>query len=337
MQLRLFIRKDEMEYELNINNYSSLFVNYTTDERSLIESVIDYFQPKSKKDSNVSLMDLNNDYEEIPSSRFTAITLSNDLLLNESKLGSKSFLKGKLKQDLLNNVEADGYINNINVLLEDLVEQSIPEIPVRPKLLTYDSIIKLLEVDLGTSMVNETNQIIHQNKLLLPILNRYLKENLKRPGIVFYFYPETYLSPREQKQMSKLLHMFSASMPVMVITKSKHFLADDVSGLNYFIRNKQVFNQDFIEELEWNCPLNFDYKELQESLMTILKKHIDVLEINPSLSNYTDADIILFRPIDLYVLTSIMYKMQYKFELNVNQDLILSPLYQYLVDFYEKI
>lgn len=237
----------------------------------------------------------------------------------------------------MNNVEADGYINNINVLLEDLVEHSISELPIRPRLLTYDSIIKLLEIDLGSNMLDETNQFIYQNKLLLPILNRYLMTNLKQPGIVFFFYPETYLSPLEQKEMYKLLQIFSDTIPIFVITKSKQFLCKDLEGMNYFIENKQTFSNQFIEDMEWNSPVIYEFEDLKDSVLSILQRYADVFELNPTVSNNTDADVILFKSIDLYVFTSLMYKMKYKFVLNVDETIMDNPVYEYIVDLYEKI
>ncbi|WP_079708831.1 hypothetical protein [Paraliobacillus ryukyuensis] len=336
MDFQLLVKKDYEEYEINISQYSSLFVNHTTDERSLIQPIIEYFQPRSKMKNELKVIDLEND-EELSTARFQAITFSNDLLLEETKLGSKSLLKGQVKQSFLNNVEADGYINNINILLEDLVDNSIAELPVKPKLLTYDSIIKLLEIDMGQNMVGETNQFIYQNKLLLPILGRHLRNNLKQPGIIYFFYPETYLSPKEQIEMYELLQIFSETIPVFVITKSKQFLTKQMSGMNYFIKNKQMFNPKFIEDLEWNCPVNFEYEDLQQSVMNILFKYADVLELEPELSNFTDADVILFQSIDLYVFTSLMYKMKFKFSINLDKDKMYTPVYNFILELYEKI
>ncbi|WP_053217000.1 hypothetical protein [Virgibacillus senegalensis] len=337
MDLRLLVRKDAEDYELNVGKYSSLFVNYTTNERALIQPVIDFFQPRSKMKNEISVSDIVNEYEEIASSRFRAITFTNDLLLEETKLGSKTLLKGQVKQSLLNNVEADGYINSINVLIEDLVEQSISELPVRPRLLTYDSLIKLLEIDLGSDMLGETNHFMHQNKLLLPILNKYLINNLNQPGIVFFFYPETYLSPKEQTEMHQLLQIFSETIPVFVITKSKQFLSDRLSGLNYFIHNHQIFSKEFIEELEWNSPVNYDYNDLEKRVVTLFQRFADLLELNPTISNYTDADVVLFTSIDLYVFVSLLFKMKFEFELNLDESRINAPVYKYIIDIYEKI
>ncbi|MGN8646462.1 hypothetical protein ACTNEO_11750 [Gracilibacillus sp. HCP3S3_G5_1] len=337
MQLRLLVRKGVYEYDINISQYSSLFVNYTTDERSLILPLIEYFQPRSKAKNELKIVDIDNGYEELSTARFHAITFTNDSLLEETKLGSKSLLKGQVKQSFLNNIEADGYINNINVLLEDLVEESISELPVKPKLLTYDSIVKLLEIDIGLNMMGETNQFMHQNKLLLPILNRYLINNLKQPVIVFFYYPETYLSPKEQKEMYKLLQIFSKTIPVFVITKSKQFLTKEMSGMNYFIQSKQIFSPQFIEELEWNSPVNFDYLDLQKSVMSILYRYADVFELEPKLSNFQDADVVLFKSIDLYVFSSLMYKMKYKFSLNLDDNQMYKPVYEYVMELYEKI
>lgn len=75
MDFQLLVKKDYEEYEINISQYSSLFVNHTTDERSLIQPIIEYFQPRSKMKNELKVIDLEND-EELSTARFQAITFS---------------------------------------------------------------------------------------------------------------------------------------------------------------------------------------------------------------------------------------------------------------------
>ncbi|MFB1050141.1 hypothetical protein [Paraliobacillus sp. JSM ZJ581] len=337
MQNSWLIREDRREYEVNLANYSSLFVNYTTDERALIEPLIEYFQVRSKNKDAISILDKNDEYEAINHQRFAAIELSNDILREEMKLGAKSLLKAQVKKNLLSNPEIDGYINTINSLLEDLINQANTELPIRPKLFTYDSMIKMMEVDIGITIENETNQIIHQNKTLLPILRNFIINNYSKPTFVVYFYPETYLSPKEQREMRQLLNNFSKRIPVFVLTKSKIFIAENYEGLNYFVNHVQVFNEEFIANLEWDCPIDYDYVEIKSSIMRIIYRYIDVFELHPTVSNYTDADVILFNSLDLYVFASIMKKLKFSYVFDLEVESIDLPVYRYIMDIYEKM
>jgi hypothetical protein len=336
MQDKWIVRSEYKEYAVNLSRYSSLFVNYTSNENSLINPIIEFFQPRSKVKEDYTILDYNNEFEEISTKKYISYKLSNDIIIDETKLGAKSMLAGQIKKNLLNDAEADGYINTINVLLEDLVTSSNSEIPIRAKSFTHQSIIKLLEMDIDFGVVGETNSVLYQNKQLLPILKDYIL-GVPTPPIVFFFYPENYLSPREQLIMKRMLDDFSEHIPVFVLTKTKTFLSGDYSGLNYFIKEKQFFTEKFLEQLEWNSPIEFSSEELLESVIHVTRKSIDQWELNPVLSNYQSADLVLFEPIDIYVFVELMKKAGFSFELRLDVEKLPRPVYQYVLDVYEKM
>ncbi|MFL2116181.1 hypothetical protein ACEN4P_00960 [Marinilactibacillus psychrotolerans] len=336
MQNKWLVRTNSKEYEVNLSNYSSLFVNYTSDENSLINPIVEFFQPRSKVKDDYTILDYNSEFDEISTKKYISYKLSNDIIIDEMKLGAKSILAGQIKKNLLNDAEADGYINTINVLLEDLVTSSNSEIPIRAKSFTHQSIIKLLEMDIDFGIVGETNSVLYQNKQLLPILKDYIL-GVPTPPIVFFFYPENYLSPREQLTMKEMLNQFSEQIPIFVLTKTKIFLSGKCSGMNYFVNGKQLFTEEFIEALEWNSPIEFNSKELMNSVMHVLRKSIDQWELHPVLSNYQSADLVLFEPIDIYVFVELMRKAGFSFELRLDEEKLPKPVYQYVLDVYEKM
>lgn len=336
MQNQWLVRTEEKEYSINLTRYSSLFVNYTSDENALIQPVVDFFQPRSKVKDEYTILDRMNDYEELSTKKFIAYILSNDIIINEMKLGAKSMLAGQIKKNLLNDAEADGYINTINVLLEDLVTSSNSEIPVRAKSFTHQSIIKLLELDMDLTRGEETNSVLHQNKQLIPIMKDYIL-SVPTPPILFFFYPENYLSPKEQVEMRQLLDQLSTYIPLFILTKTKIFLSEEYAGLNYFVNEQQLFTQELLEELEWNSPIEFSIEELEKSVLHVAKKSMAYWELHPILSNYRSADLVLFEAIDIYVFVELMKKTGFVFEVDLDQDKIPDPVYHYVVDVYEKM
>ncbi|WP_027963580.1 hypothetical protein, partial [Halalkalibacillus halophilus] len=327
---------EDERYDLNIANYSSLFVNYTSNETNLINVLNDYLQPRSKVKDVMHIKDVGNDYEEINHHQVVAFKLSNDLLLAEISLGAKSYTKNQIKHDLLNNIETDGYLNTINTLIEDLVEQALLEYPIRSKDFTIDTFMKMLEIDMG--LVNNqgvTNNFLHQNKILLPIVKKHLEIVTKGRKIIFYMYPESYLSPKEQMELKNLLIEYSEEIPVFVVTKSPVFISTSLHGLNYFIKDKQLFTKDLIEEMEWESPLGYDSSSIEESIQFIFNKFANQFELNPIISNYKNTDIVLFKSIDLFVIVYLFMKIGFSFQLDIDEEKVDKPVYEYLLDCYE--
>ncbi|MET3684353.1 hypothetical protein ABID56_002480 [Alkalibacillus flavidus] len=339
MQEKWLVNFEEQSYQLNIGTYSSLFVNYTTSESHLIDSVVNYFQPKSKVKDVMTIKDIQNDFTDVESQYMQAFQLSNEMIIEEAKIGSKSLLKQQMKHSLLNHVETDGYIQTINTLMEDLAENALPEHPISLKYFSVDAYLKMIEFNTGLMERHddETNDFLNQAKVILPILKQYLKKSVTGKKMIFYMYPELYLSPYEQKVMKELLHTIGEDIPVFVVTKSMIFLTNHIDYQNYYIYDKQIFTNDLIEELEWHSPLDYHEEELRECVGSIMTQHINMFELNPLISNYREADIIVFDSSTLYVLVYMFMKMDFPFQLDLKAENIDVPVYKYVMEMYEKV
>ncbi|SDC31037.1 hypothetical protein SAMN05421734_106109 [Pelagirhabdus alkalitolerans] len=338
MEFQWHIREEQLQYDLNINGYSSIYTNSTTDEYSLLDNLLQYFQPRSKLKDNLKVYDIDEEYEELSTKHYQIIHLSNEQVIEELKLGSKALLKSKIKNELKQDVEAEGYLNTINSLLDDLVERVPLDLPLRTNPFNFDSLMKLISINMEDE-TDETscNIVLRQNNKILPILTDHIKETVSTPTIIYFTYPENYLSPGEQKEMRELLNHLSADVPIIVLTKSKLFLSSQYRGLNYFSRNQQLFNQQLINDMEWEAPTIYEQDELIESLVKIVHKYIDLIEIYPLVSNYQDADIHLFKSIDLYVFSFIMYKLKLRFTFELQEQEIEAPVYKYIMFIYENL
>ncbi|MGM8211180.1 hypothetical protein ACLIBH_00110 [Virgibacillus sp. W0430] len=333
MQMRWLVSNGDEKWQLNMASYSSLFIDHTTNLDLFVKPVIEYFQPRSKLKEAVSIKDINDEYEEITHHAFTAIEISNNYLKEEPALSAKSYLKAQLKTELLNHIETDGYMQTINSLVQDLITSSLDPLPIKAKNFTVDSLLKLLEVDLAFC----SERTIHQNQLLLQIIKKHLAHKHKNSLILFYMYPELYLSPKEQINMKEFLYSLSNEMHVFVITSSRFFMANEFDGCNYFNQGEQLFTNSFLDDLEWESPLPFERESLIKSLLTISQNHLDALELNPVVSNFKQADIVTFSSIDLYVIVFIMKRLKLQYILQLNEDRIEKPVLEYALDVYEKM
>src|SRR5699024_3082830 len=251
---------------------------------------------------------------------FTAFELSGELLNEEMKLGAKSLLKAKLKHDFLNHIETDGYILTINTLAHDLLDSVVEQLPVKMKDMTIDTLLKLFEIDFD--LMDEENDILSRNKMIIDFIISYLSSKYNHALILFFSFPELYLSPKEQILMKEYLVELSEKAHIFVITNSKNFVTNDIVGNNYFSYDEQLLTDDFFDDLEWESPLPYTKTELIQSTQNIIKSHVDAFELKPSISNYKQADIISFNSIDLYVLVFILNKLGFDYELDVDHDLI---------------
>ncbi|WP_017187711.1 hypothetical protein [Alkalibacillus haloalkaliphilus] len=325
------------KFQLNLSSYSSLFVNYTTSEEKFVEAIVQYFQPRSKSKDELAIKDLYNDYEDVHYKYLQALKLSNESLINEVKLGAKSYLKNQIKTEVLNNIETNGYLNSINVLAEDLTTHTLEGYPVKLNKFTIETFIRMLEFDDGSVTFEGTNTFLNHAQSILPILNKHFQKSIHSQKIIFYMYPELYLSPHEQLKMKELLQIMSKEIPVIVITKSLLFLTDDLTGQNYFIYDHQLFNETLIEDLEWDSPMLFDQDELKENIKMIFKKYVNLFELKPTISNYKQADIILFSSIGLYVVVFLLNRMGFEFTLDLDEEKVDTPVYKYIMEIYENL
>jgi hypothetical protein len=338
MQMKWLVSNGTEKYQFNLMQYSSLFVNHTTNESELLNPLIEYFQPRSKMKDIVTVKDLENGLDDITPHALTAFQVSNHMLAEETLLGSKSLLKSHLKHEFSNHLETDGYLLTINTLVEDLLDTVVDELPFKSKKFTMDSLIKLLEIDLS-SIENDktTNSLVSQNKLILQLIQKHLKVTHTNSLILFLMFPELSLSPRDQLAMKNFLLDLCNDIQVFVVTCSKRFIVDNLHGMNYFSYGKQVITDELLNDLEWESPLPYGREELIQSLLNVIKNHIDMFELVPLISNYVNAEIVVFNSIDLYVLIFMMNRLKFKYKLDLDVKNMDKPVYRYVMDIYEKI
>lgn len=338
MQMKWIVNNGKEKYQLNLASYSSLFVNYSTNEDNLLRPVIEFFQPRSKVKDVVTIRDYRNDLEEIIHHAFTAFELSNDKLREEFSLGTKSFLKSHLNSKLSNHIETDGYILTINTLANDLLGIINDDLPIRLKDFTIESFIKLLEIDFSLlEGERQSNRLLHQKTLIVQTIKKHIKMNYKNALILFFMFPELNLSPKEQLIMKELLIDLSNDVHLFVVTNSKHFISDEIDGMNYFSYGRQLFTDELINDLEWESPLPYSREELLTSLTNVIKNNIDMFELIPTISNYNQSEIVIFKAIDLYVLIFILNQLKLKYQLDLIPKNIDRPVFEYVIDVYEKI
>ena len=331
--MRWLVNESERRFQLNLKSYSSIFVNHSSNEQSMVGSIIQYFQPRSKVKDIVNVLDIDNDYEDITSHAYYAHMFSNDLLLQETQLGAKTVLKSTIKHRLGNHMETDGYLLTINTLIEDIMKRTVSDLPLQLKRLNIDSLIKLFNIDLTETDIREkgyTNYYLYQAQRLLEVLVNQLLENHQKPIMLIYNFPESYLSPKEQLEMKKILTELGNSIEVLVVTKSLIFLANDLGGSNYFINENQLITESLLDDLEWNCPVDYEREEIKASLLNLFKQFANYFELKPTISNYQIAEVNLFNSLDLYVLVYVLDQMDFDFVLDLEEEKVAKPVLEYV-------
>ncbi|WP_062197340.1 hypothetical protein [Massilibacterium senegalense] len=330
----------EKRVDMNISNYCVVYDVHNTKEESILSAIFEYFQPRSKVKDTVSIYDQLNAGEKLSTKAYQAFLISNQDVIEEQKLGSKSLVKNHIKRKLLNNIESEGYLATINSLVEDLLKLTSFDLPLKSKKFTHDLFIKLIEIDfLELSHLKDIDykKNIHQLECLLPVIFQETHTLSHGQSILIYRFPEAYLSAKEQMILKKVLDKFAEKIKIIVHTESKYFLADSVFANNYFFNNQQKITQEFIGNLEWNAPLDYSRMELENSFKQILFRYIDKLEVCPVISNYKLADIMLFEPIDIYTCTSFLKYCGYKFQLDLDRNKLNESVHVYVQKLYENI
>lgn len=331
---------DEERVEMNTSNYCVVYDVHNTKEESILSAIHDYFQPRSKVKDAVGIYDQLNEYEKLPTQMYQAFTISNQNIVEEKKLGSKSLLKSHIKRSLLNNIETDGYLTTLNSLVEDLLNLTNFDLPLKSKRISHDLFTKFIEIDfLQLKAIDDIDykKLIHQIELLLPVILDEIYAISQGKAILIYQFPEAYLSAKEQKILKKVLTKCANQIMVIVHTESKYFLSESLFSNNYFFNGRQKITNEFIEDLEWNSPLNYSRLELESSFKRMLYRYIDRFEIEPVISNYQLSDIMLFEAIDIYTCTAFLKYCGYKFQLDLDLSKLDKAVYLYIQKLYENI
>lgn len=311
---------------LNIGQYTDIYNEFETIEEDILELVDQYFKKRNSNKNEVSIIECTN-HELISNLEYESFIIDNNKIELEHSLGATSVLNKKLQRDFANHIESSGYLNSINQLLNDLLEMiNYNELPLQIKTLDIKYFIKLLSFEY--EMKKDYTKLVNRIEQVLPLIVDELNKLHNNHLLLIYLYPEANLSPKEQIKLKELLLTLDAN--IIVLTGSLHFLSEEWKYNNYIRDGKQKNTSEFLEELEWNAPLNFDKSELEESLNRFILTYQDKLELNPIVSNYQIAQIMLFSAIDIYVGVSYMQHCNHKFELKIKNELLPKSINRYL-------
>ncbi len=278
----------------------------------------------------VSVLDMDNDFENVNAHHFQFYGLSNNDLLTETQLGSKSILKQKIKNDFFEELEFDGYIETINNLIEDLIELVNTDLPIQHKKFDIEALIKLLSVDFLTEGESDYEFVYNRLLKVLPLVTNTILKISKGKPLLVYFYPEHQLSPRQQVKFKEMLVQYSKKLPVVVLSKSRYFLSDRLFSNNLIMNGKQFLMNNFLDDIEWNAPLNYSREELELTFSEVFKKYAVNFETYPIISNYKIADIQVFNDIQLYVLLEFMKGMEFEYHLDLDHSQLNPILLKYI-------
>lgn len=200
------------------------------------------------------------------------------------------------------------------------------------KLIVKKKIENQIECMKHCSIHSERNvdyfRLIKRLERMLPLIVEEMEQISNKRTLLIYAYPEANLSPKEQIQFRRCLE--SLNIPVIVLTGSSHFLSKNLMGMNYIRNHRQLINDEFIKQLVWNAPMNYELVDIMESLKKFIQLYQDKFEILPLISNYRLADIMLFEPIDLYVGLSFMKYANQGFNVDIQFNRLPSPVAQYI-------
>ncbi|MCE5089170.1 hypothetical protein [Staphylococcus devriesei] len=280
---------------LNIGKYTAIYNEYETVEEDLLNIINQYFKKRNSNKKDVSIIDISSQ-ELVSNLMYESIIIDNYKIEDEHSLGSSSTLNKKIQRDFTDSIEGMGYLNSINTLLTDLLENiNYNELPLNVKNFDLKQFVKLLSFEY--ELKEDYSKLITRIEQVLPLLIDELNKQHNNKVLLIYLYPEANLSPKEQMKLKKLL--ISLQVNIIVLTGSLHFMANEWHYNNYIRSGKQKLTSKFIEELLWNAPLDFKKVELEKSLNQFILTYQDKVEINPTISNYQIAQIMLFSSIDI--------------------------------------
>ncbi|WP_105994703.1 hypothetical protein [Staphylococcus simulans] len=310
---------------MNMGDYTSIYNENSTHEEHILSTLKDFFQPRNSNKDQVVITDLQA-YEKLSSNRFRGYILNHSMVEGEHQLAASSMMNKKIVRELTNNLEIEGYINSINVLLDDLRENLKGELPLAVKPFDLKQFVKLLSFKYDYS--TDYSRLISRLEQVVPLIVDEMNYQAKNKAFLVYLYPESGLSIKEQLRFRKLLD--ELPLPVIVLTESQYFLSDHLNGLNYFISNIQMITADFFDDLYWNAPINVEKVILKERFMNLFVNYCSFLEVNPTISNHNLSEIIVFDDIDLYVIVAFLKHCKLEYQLDIDKSAISKALVSYL-------
>ena len=117
---------------LNTSVYTSIYNEDLTHEEYILDTLKNYFQPRNSNKDTVTITNLT-DFERVSHNQFRGFLLDHSTIENEHQLSATSMMTKKIMREMQNDLEIDGYINSINVLLDDLRDNLKGTLPLSIK------------------------------------------------------------------------------------------------------------------------------------------------------------------------------------------------------------
>jgi len=308
---------------LNIGKYTSIIDDHHEHEEEMLHDLNLYFQKRASKDITIKE---NVTGEIVDSKEFTAFVVDHISIDAEHQLAASGLLNKKLQRDLLNNLETEGYLNSINILMDDFLNLLEKDMPLTVKRFDHKQFLKQLTFEYDFTI--DYSRLINRLTGVLPLLIDEMNKQSNNNTLLIYMYPESRLSPREQVEFSKLLK--SLNVTVIVLTDSTIFFSDDMNTINYMRFGEQVITSELVSDMYWDSPLDFSREEIKTSLLKLINNYSNKFELKPVISNYKISDIVLFDSIDIYICCYFLKRCKHEFTLDISFDQIPASLYEYL-------
>lgn len=308
---------------VNIGEYTSIIDDHYEHEEEILHDINSYFQKRTNRDITI----IERTTGEIFSNKeFTSFIFDHSSIDAEHQLAASGLLNKKLQRDLLNSLETEGYLNSINILMEDFLNVLEKDMPLKVKRFDHKQFIKQLTFEYDFTV--DYSRLINRLLEIIPLLVDEMNKQSNNNTLLIYLYPESKLSPMEQVELSKLLK--SLNINIIVLTDSSTFFSKDLNANNYLRFGEQIITSDLINDMYWESPLNFTREDIKESLHKLINKYSDKFELTPTISNYRVSDIILFESIDIYVCCYFLKRCKHDFDLDISFDYVPDSLYEYL-------
>lgn len=329
-QLIWEVRSPDKTVQINVGDYTSFIDDNEEQEEELLENIHQYFQKRSNR--TITIIDKLTG-EIVDSNEYRSFIINHHDIDNEHQLGSTGLLNKKLQRDLLNNLETDGYLNSINILMEDFLALLEKDMPLKVKRFDHKQFIKQLTFEFDYTV--DYSRLINRLLEIIPLLVDEMNTQSLNKTLLIYLYPESNLSPKEQVKLNELLR--NLNIKLFVLTDSSIFFSEKLDQTNYFRNGQQVINNELISELHWNSPLDFQVEDIKTSLRNVIENYSSKFELEPIISNYRLTDIILFNTLDLYVCCYSLKYFGHNFKLDLNRVEIPGTLAKYLDDFMKNV
>lgn len=180
---------------LNTSVYTSIYNEDSTHEEYILDTLKNYFQPRNSNKDIVTITDIL-DHERVSHNRFRGFLLDHSTIENEHQLSSSSILTKKIVREMHSDMEIDGYINSINVLLDDLRDNLKGTLPLSIKSFDLKQFIKLLSFKYDYS--EDYARLITRLEQVVPLVVDEMNYQAKEKAFVIYLYPEAGLSIKER-------------------------------------------------------------------------------------------------------------------------------------------